>query len=48
MSQHGYRGTPIAIKRGIRTCQTEIKEGQARNAFEDQERSEKVTRPGFS
>ena len=47
-SRHRYRGTPIAIKRGMRIDQVEIKEGQARNTFEDQGRSQEATGCRFS
>ena len=40
-SRHRYRGTSITIKRGIRTNQTEIEKGQARNALKIKEEVKK-------
>ena len=39
---HWHRGTSVAFKRRVHIGQTEIKKGQARDAVEDQRRSEKA------
>ena len=47
-SRHRYRGTPISIKRGMRTDQTKIEKGKARDVVEDQRKSEKIVGRGIS
>ena len=41
-SRHRYRSTSSAFERGMCTGQTEVKKSQARNALEDQGRSEEA------
>ena len=47
-SRHRYRGTLSAIERRMCTDQAEIEKGQTRNAFENQEESEKAIGYGIS